>query len=539
MPCMTHIKPALLACTVLLAPFIAGCGGGADDPGPVTVSQCSGSACGPSGPSTTPAVVNKLCPDSLDYSTTYTGGSGSGEYVKVKFDTTKLTYQMQFIDSSVPNSSGQVNNTRAGLTISGTFVHPTKLPTAEQNRCAFVLTSGSAPDSRLPNGTYTPVFNPADPPMLFVGNGVVGGGIPGAKIQFDGLPGLGIGAVPERTFDFYPFIGFTDTETDFSKVAGVYNEMGIHLDPLGSIFQTGSLRGWQPNVVNWNETFDTDGSCKRTEGSDYSCRTTGTPWSLRKNDDGTADNVFVSNVVGGAYPIAGQGAPLVLVAPSTAHGVMIVGKLNGVLVPVIIRVGYAFISPSSDTTEMIMQSAADPEVGISVLSPAQAVAQNLLKGGYIGATSASACAIVTSEGVSGIASNTIPDFNASIPHPDLPGTFTNGAFIPAAGSCTDGSAVHTMAANYTSTLFQGNTAAFIDPTTSSGTAAFGLDYTQTSPGKIKVTAATDFNAKGANGNVAIFKKGDTGWIITAGNVYAMVVNNNQVNPFFTVGAFIQ
>ena len=39
--------------------------------------------------------------------------------------------------------------------------------------------------------------------------------------------------------------------------------------------------------------------------------------------------------------------------------------------------------------------------------------------------------------------------------------------------------------------------------------------------------------------MAIFKKGDTGWIVTAGNVYAMVVNNSQVNPFFTVGAFVQ
>ena len=30
-----------------------------------------------------------------------------------------------------------------------------------------------------------------------------------------------------------------------------------------------------------------------------------------------------------------------------------------------------------------------------------------------------------------------------------------------------------------------------------------------------------------------------GWLVTAGNVYAMVVNNNKINPFFTVGAFVQ
>ena len=100
-------------------------------------------------------------------------------------------------------------------------------------------------------------------------------------------------------------------------------------------------------------------------------------------------------------------------------------------------------------------------------------------------------------------------------------------------------AVSTMAANYTSTLFQGATAAFIDPQTSSVTSQFALDYTQATPGKIKVTASQDFNAKGADGNVAIFSKGDTGWIVTAGSVYAMVVNNSKVNPFFTVGAFVQ
>ncbi|MDS0856672.1 DUF2957 domain-containing protein [Burkholderia pseudomultivorans] len=530
MPCMTHIKPALLACTVLLAPFIAGCGGGADDPGPVTVSQCSGSACGPSGPSTTPAVVNKLCPDSLDYSTTYTGGSGSGEYVKVKFDTTKLTYQMQFIDSSVPNSSGQVNNTRAGLTINGTFVHPTNLPTAEQNRCAFVLGDGQTSD-----GAYKATINPADPPMLFVGNGVVGGGIPGSTIQFDGIDfvGLKVGAVPSRTFDFYPFIGFTDTETDFTKLAGTYNEAGIHLAPNGSnVF---SSSGWAPIVVNWNETFGADGSCTITEGSDYSCQTTGTPWTLRKNADGSPDNVFVSNVPenAGTYPVAGQAQPFGLAA-SKAHGIMIVGKLNGALVPIVIRVGYSHADPN-DTFSAV----ADAEIGISMLAPAQPVAANALKGGFIGATSASACGVVTSTGAPSSAGTESAAFKINVPHPDQPGKFDGSQFMPEFGTCADGTAVSTLAANYTSTLFQGNTAAFIDPTTSSGTAAFGLDYTQTSPGKIKVTAATDFNAKGANGNVAIFKKGDTGWIITAGNVYAMVVNNSQVNPFFTVGAFIQ
>ncbi|WP_176048536.1 DUF2957 domain-containing protein [Burkholderia sp. BCC1644] len=537
MICIPEWRKAILSCAVLALPFVAGCGGG-DDPGPINVPQCSGSACGPSGPITEPPVKTKLCPDALDYTTTYTGGAGSGEYVKVKFDTTKLTYQMQFIESSVPTSAGQVNNTRAGLTISGAFHHPTSLPTAEQNRCAFVLDSGATSD-----GAYSVTINRADPPMLFVGNGVVGGGIPGATIAFAGIepfPGFVLGVVPSRTFDFYPFIGFTQTETDFTKVAGNYNEVGIHLSPVGGSAQSSAgAVGWEPDVVNWNQTLNADGSCTITPNSDYSCQTTGSPWALRKNADGSADNVFVSNAVANqfgavSYPVAGQAPGIVIATPSQAKGIMIVGKLNGVRVPVVIRVGYTHVDSSN-----ALASVADAEVGISMLSSTTAIAANSLKGGFIGATSASACGVVAPSTATFAVANSGPSFNNNVPHPDLPGSFNGTFFLAQAGSCNDGTAVSTMAANYTSTLFQGNTAAFIDPQTSSVTSQFALDYTQATPGKIKVTATQDFNAKGASGNVAIFKKGDTGWIVTAGNVYAMVVNNSQVNPFFTVGAFVQ
>ncbi|NHV31620.1 DUF2957 domain-containing protein [Burkholderia sp. D-99] len=537
MICIPEWRKAILSCAVIALPFVAGCGGG-DDPGPINVPQCSGSACGPSGSITTPPVVTKLCPDALDYTTTYTGGAGSGEYVKVKFDSTKMTYQMQFIESSVPTSAGQVNNTRAGMTISGAFHHPTNLPTAEQNRCAAVLDSGVTSD-----GAYAVTINRADPPMLFIGNGVVGGGIPGATIGFAGLNlgGMAIGYVPSRTFDFYPFIGFIATETDFSKVAGNYNEVGIHLSPLGGAGQSpAGPVGWEPDVVNWNQTFNADGTCTITQGSDYSCQTTGAPWTLRKNADGSADNVFVSNGLPNAfgvlsYPMAGQATSLILLASSQAKGIMIVGKLNGVRIPVVIRVGYTNVDAANP-----LMSVADAEVGISMLSSATAIGANSLKGGYIGATSASACGIVTSPGVTPFSATPAgPSFNPHVPHPDLPGEFINNTFNSIAGSCNDGTAVSTMAANYTSTLFQGSTAAFIDPQTSGVTSQFGLDYTQATPGKIKVTATQDFNAKGPSGNVAIFKKGDTGWLVTAGNVYAMVVNNSQVNPFFTVGAFVQ
>ncbi|ALK34160.1 DUF2957 domain-containing protein [Burkholderia plantarii] len=532
----TKPRTALLSCFVLAIPFFAGCGGGdsGDAPAAIQVPQCSGSSCPASGSTTTTTVTNKLCPDALDYSTTYTGGSGSGEYMKVQFDTTKLTYQMQFILSSVPTSAGQVNVTRAGQTITGTFHRATTLPTAEQNRCAFVLDNGTSAD-----GSYSVTINPADPPTLFVGNGVVGGGIPGATIEFDGVALLGnLGAVPSRTFDFFPFIGFTDTETDFTKVAGNYNELGVHLSPTGTSYQTAKPQGWQPDVINWNETLNADGSCTITPGSDYSCRTTGTPWALRTNTDGSPDNVFVSKPTSASspYPSAGQGQPIVLLAPSQAQGIMIVGKLRGALVPIVIRVGQAFVP--TDIADLL-NTVADAEIGISALAPATTIASNSLTGGFIGATSASACGIVANDGNSGAPAVGDASFNASLPHPNLPGVYSGTFFEPTAGNCLDGTAVSTFGANYTSTLFSGATAAFIDPLTSNSTSTFSLDYTQATPGLVKVTALQDFDARNSSGPVAIFHSGDTGWAIKVGEVYAMVMNNSQYNPFFTVGAFVQ
>ncbi|WP_175924308.1 DUF2957 domain-containing protein [Burkholderia latens] len=532
MNCLETFKKIALSGIVASTPFYCGCGG-ADDPAPINVPQCAGSDCGKSGADTTPVVPTSLCPESLDYSTEYTGGSGSGEYVKLRFDTTRKTYQMRFIESSVPASAGQINTTRAGLIVEGRFHHPTDLPTAEQNRCAFVLDDGATQ-----NQLYQVPINRLDPPMLFVGNGVVGGGIPGATIQFDGIPvqpGVNLGAVPARTFDFFPFIGFTDTETDFAKIAGRYNEVGLHLTPTGTTYQTAMPQGWQPDVVNWTELFNPDGSCTAATDSDYSCRTTGTPWTLRQRSDGSRDNVFVSHAQPNQpYPLAGQGQPLVLSIPSQAMGIMIAGKLNGTLVPIVIRVGYAYADQHNP-----LGSVADPEVGISLLSPATRIESGALKGGYVGATSASACGVVTFDGNSGAPAQSGSSFDGRKPHPNLPGRYDGTFFLPDAGGCTDGSAVSTIAANYTSTLFQGTTAAFIDPQTSAETALFSLDYGQADPGKIGITASSDFAAKDSNGAVSIIRRGDTGWIVSIGNVYAMVMNDSKVNPFFTVGAFVQ
>ncbi|ANH74972.1 hypothetical protein ACS15_0957 [Ralstonia insidiosa] len=526
-----HLFVVMATSCMVAMPFIGGCGG-ADDPGSSNVAQCSGSSCPPSGPNTTPTTPTSLCPAALDYTTTYTGGSGSGEYIKVKFDTSKNTYQMQFIESSVPTSAGQVNNTRKGLTINGTFVHPTNLPTPEQNRCAFVLQSGKTADN-----SYAITVNPQDPPTLFVGQGIVGGGIPGATIQFNGiqpLPGLVIGAVPSRSFDFYPFLGFSETVTDFTQVAGHYNEVGVHVTPTGSGNQTTGPQGWEPDAVNWTQTLNADGTCT-AEGIDYSCHTTGTPWTRRLNADGSQDNVFVSNPTAANVPYAyvGQVSPLVLpLASNQAKGILIAGKLNGQVVPVVIRVGYVHVDSN------LLATSADDQIGISILTPVATIPANALAGGYIGATSASACGLVTSNGPSGFPAS-LNGLGSAVDHPELSGSFTGGTFHTWVGNCTDGTAVSTLAANYTSTLFQNGTAAFINPFNSRVTAQFTLDYTQTSPGKLLVTAQNDFNAQGASGNVALFKAGDKGVAVRVGNVYAMLMNNNKFNPFFTVGAFVQ
>ncbi|RKP55779.1 DUF2957 domain-containing protein [Pararobbsia silviterrae] len=506
----------------------------------VTLAATLFAGCSGNNPSSSPssspaAAVTQLCPASLDYSTTYTGGSSGGDYIKVQFDTTHLSYQMQFVLSDIPTTAGQINTTRAGDTITGSFHHATTFASAEQNRCTFVLDNGVSAD-----GTYTVTINPADPPTLFVGEGIVTGGIPGATIEFDGVALLGnLGAIPSRTFDFFSFIGFAETETDFAKVAGAYNELGMHLSPTGTSFQTVSPQGWQPDVVNWNETLNADGSCTITTGSDYSCNTTGTPWTLRANADSTSDNVFVSQPTSSssAYPSAGQEQPIILLAPSQAQAIMIVGKLGSALIPVVIRVGQSYI-PSDNSA--LLNSVIDLEFGMSVLAPATALPASAITGSYIGPTSAPECAIVGNAGNIGLQGASEPSFNDLEPHPNLPGVFDGTYFDPTAGSCLDGTATSTLAANYTATTFNGATASFIAPSaTATRTSAFSLDYTQSTPGLVGVTALQAFNASSNGSPVAIFNAGAIGWTIQVGGVYAMVMNSNLFNPFFSVGMVVQ
>ena len=232
------------------------------------------------GPPPSQPINGALCPANADIvKSTYLGGAGSGEIVSVNIDAVAMTYTLKWLESPIPLATGTVTPSRVGTTITGAVMHPPTgvLPTAEQTRCAFILTPGTG---KAPSGaTYSTAadFNQANPPMLLVGMGVAGGGIPGATIQYDGLtiiPGVlqNIGQVPKRHFDFYPFLGFANTTTDISKLPGTYNALLYHLVPSSNYATKGS---------NSSETFDANGAC--TSSGSGGCQTTGDPWKASAN----------------------------------------------------------------------------------------------------------------------------------------------------------------------------------------------------------------------------------------------------------------
>lgn len=310
------------------------------------LAACGGGGDGGSSTSTPAAVTPRLCPSSVDYSTPYIGGTGSGELVKVQIDTTKKTWSVTFLDSSVPRTTGTVSPTRSDTTnglnvMTGTLVQETTLPTDKLNQCAFVLQGASLDASR--------------PAKLFLGEGVMGGTIPGARIQFNGL--LGAGAVPDTTFPYFQFIGFAQTETDLSKIASVYNGSGFHEIPSKNFAQV---------AQDYKMSLAADGSftvCDNKVGG--TCKQKGNKFVPQSN--GT---LLSTNYEGEQAPSLGG---------VMGRAYLIVGKLRGALVPVMIRVGYA----SADKLPL----GADDEIGIGMMAPATAVVQGSVNGEYIGVDS--------------------------------------------------------------------------------------------------------------------------------------------------------
>ncbi|MBN3744387.1 DUF2957 domain-containing protein [Burkholderia sp. Se-20373] len=321
-----------------LAPVLAACGGDGDPP---------------------PAPVVRLCPQTIDYNTVFVGGSGSGELVKVQLDTTKMTYRMTYLASPVPTTTGTVQPTRdttPANVVDGTLADETGLPTVKLNQCTFRMQNAS--------------LDPNRPARLFLGEGVLGGAIPGATIQFDGV--IGVGKITKTTFPYYPFISFSSLETDLTKIAGKYNQLGYHQVPSQS---------FQPVALDQQVTINADGSYVETDNFGKknggqplaSSATVNQPFTLRPDAPAFQSLNYLPQIP----------PTLAAVDPAKAgKGILIVGKLRNQLVPIFIRTGAA----NADLTQG--PPSADDESGISFLSPQTAIAQGSQNGEYTGVDSA-------------------------------------------------------------------------------------------------------------------------------------------------------
>lgn len=316
------------------------------------------SACGGSGGGDPPApVVTRLCPQTIDYSTVFTGGSGSGELVQVQLDTTAMTYKITYLASPVPVTKGTVLPTRATApnnVFSGTLTQETLLPTTKLNQCAFRLNNAS--------------LDPTRPARVFLGEGVLGGTIPGAEIQFAGVAGVGV--VPDTTFPYYPFVSFAQTSTNLADIAGKYSMLGYHKVPSQS---------FAPVAVDASVTINANGSFTECDNSGIyagQCRQPGTNFVARTDSPTFETDHFT-----------GQVTPTQAVNGPQAQGVLIVGKLKGQLVPILIRVGAANPSIVSPPGSPPATPLADDESGIAMLAPQTNVPAGSQNGEYIGVDS--------------------------------------------------------------------------------------------------------------------------------------------------------
>ncbi|MEM5317392.1 DUF2957 domain-containing protein [Paraburkholderia sp. JHI869] len=330
----------LFAALSIAAPVIAAlgaCGGG------------NGSSSSP------PLVEAALCPTSLDYNTVYTGGGGDGELVKLQLDTAKMTWQITYVESPIPQTTGTVTPTRKGQVATGTLTQETGLPTAKLNQCAFRLNGAS--------------LDPNRPARVFIGEGVAGGTIPGAEIAYKGSGGIGV--VPDTTFPYYPFIGFSAIETNIANVAGTYSQLGYHQVPS---------QNFQPAAVDAKITISADGTwmeCDNTGVNAGKCQQPGTNFTQSADGSGAFETDHFQ----------GQVKPTLVTTEPAGKGFMIVGKLRGQLVPVLVRTGVAYPQVGVDPQSGATGPVADDESGISVLAPQSNIAQGSQDGEYIGVDS--------------------------------------------------------------------------------------------------------------------------------------------------------
>lgn len=369
---------SMLRCVALaaaLTPLLVACGGGnASDPAPITPAQCSGASCTNEGPPTSQPAATALCPADADIAkNTYLGGAGSGEVVSLSIDPTAMTYSLTFLDSPIPLSASSLQTTRAGLTITGAVQHPPagSLPSAAQIACAFQLQQGIG---TINGTTYTTAYNASNPPTIYVGFGVAGGGIPGATVSFsqDTLASLLFPTAQARSFDFYPFIGFSSVSTNIADLKGSYNALSYHILPSDN---------FAPVAEVTQEQYDASGNCSVPAGAtNTSCATATSPWTADVNgsyfDSANAPQLETPTpVVAG---VLGSIPNLVLQRNgATAH--LILGQLNNTIVPIVVRTGYV--------NETLTDAHVDDESGIALMAPATTLAPGAIDGSYIGADS--------------------------------------------------------------------------------------------------------------------------------------------------------
>ena len=346
----------------LAAPFLAACGGGGGG---------GGSTSGSGAPGGSAAAADRLCPASLDYNTVFTGGGGDGELATMQIDTTKMTWQVTYVESAIPAKTGTVTPSRAGTTQSGTLAPETLLPTQKQNQCAFYLQGAS--------------LDPNKPARIFVGEGVLGGTIPGKEIQYNGIAGFG--AVPDNAFPYFPFIGFSSLETNLANVAGTYNQIGYHIIPS---------QNYATVPVDATIAIHADGTWSETDNVGVNAGKTqqaGTNWAASSDGSGAFETDNFQS----------QAKPTNAVAPA-GKGFLIVGKLRNQLVPILIRTGYA--NPSTFQ--------ADDESGISILAPQTPIAVDTQNGQYIGVDSQFAYRATALEGAEATMLDPYQPSNASL-----------------------------------------------------------------------------------------------------------------------------
>lgn len=328
------MKRNLILAAALSTPILVACSGGSNNNGDTATP-----------PSTA------LCPSSMDYNTVWTGAGASGELVKILLDTTKLTWQITYLQSVVPATTGTAEPSRAGTTQSGTLTQETGLPTANLNACTYRLNGAS--------------LDPNTPARVFIGEGVMGGTLPGKEVQYGGIAGVGV--IPDTTFRFFPFLAFTSLDTSPAAVANSspFTQLGVGL----VLTQNEAVV-----PINAKVTFKADGSytkCDTTGQYAGQCRQPGDNWV----QDPSGSGAFFS------HHYQGQVKPTAAATPQ-GSAIMLLGKLRGVDVPVVVRLGAVNTS--------LLNLVVDDEVGISTMGPQQTIAQGAVNGEYISIDDANA-----------------------------------------------------------------------------------------------------------------------------------------------------